>query len=411
MLGKQLRIVNVIHHLSRGGGVALQSVNMAESLRNLGHKVAFVTTKTGVADPTTDFLHEEMPVTYVSKMAGANVLVPFLLSRALSRRIHEHGCDVIQSFDPLVAALAVLLEKDAQRTIPCVIRLGTNYQAHFKFQFAQPTTGTTLDFIKNATRRSVYLSALSIVERMTLTMSDAVVANCQYLRELYERRFPKLKNITVIPNGVDIQKFNPTGVKHLLMSDRIWLLYVGRIENRKGIDILLRAMPAILKRYPNARLLLVGRAPRPYYLQKLKSLAQNLSLESKIQFIGVVSNEDIPHLMRAVDVLVFPSTTRSDEVEGLPNVILEGMASGLPVVVTNVCGVPEVVEHGKTGILVSPGSTQDLIDGVIALLESKQLRSELGVQGRDFIIRHNSTERTARDYIALYEKLIEIKGE
>ena len=406
MLGKQLRIVNVIHHLSRGGGVALQSVNMAESLRNLGHKVAFVTTETGVADPTTDFLHEETPVTSVSKMAGANVLVPFLLSRALSRRIYEHGCDVIQSFDPLVAALAMLLEKDAQRTIPCVIRLGTNYQAHFKFQFAQHTTGTTLDFIRNATRRSVYLSALSVVERMTLTMSDAVVANCQYLREAYERRFPKLKNITVIPNGVDIQKFNPTGVKRFLMSDRIWLLYVGRIENRKGIDILLRAMPAILKRYPNARLLLVGRAPRPYYLQKLKSLAQNLSLESKIQFIGVVSNEDIPHLMRAVDVLVFPSTTRNDEVEGLPNVILEGMASGLPVVATSICGVPEVINNEYNGLLVRPGSSDEMASSVATLIDSPSMRSELGERAREYVVRNNSMEVTARRYLTLYQMLI-----
>ena len=113
MSGKLLRIVNVIHHLSRGGGVALQSVNMAESLRNLGHKVAFVTTKTGVVDPTTDFLHEETPVTYASKMAGANVLVPFLLSRALSRRISEHGCDVIQSFDHRQLLLQSLLHNNS----------------------------------------------------------------------------------------------------------------------------------------------------------------------------------------------------------------------------------------------------------------------------------------------------------
>jgi glycosyltransferase involved in cell wall biosynthesis len=130
-----------------------------------------------------------------------------------------------------------------------------------------------------------------------------------------------------------------------------------------------------------------------------------LSIDTKVEFVGPISNERVPEIMRAVDVLTFPSTTGGAEVEGLPNTILESMACGLPIVATNVCGVPEVISNRETGLLVTPGSVEEMSDGIIALENSVEYREELGWKARDYITRHHTITSVAKKYSALYQRL------
>jgi glycosyltransferase involved in cell wall biosynthesis len=170
-------------------------------------------------------------------------------------------------------------------------------------------------------------------------------------------------------------------------------------------------MPKVFRNSPNARLLIVGRSPIPAYLESLKKLATNLGITSKVTFLGPVSSDDAANLMRSADILVFPSTTGRIQVEGLPNTILEGMASGLPIVATEICGVPEVIKDEITGILVDPDSITQFADALCKVLDSSTLRQELGIQSRDYILKNNTISIAAKEYIKLYRSILRRKAD
>jgi glycosyltransferase involved in cell wall biosynthesis len=112
----------------------------------------------------------------------------------------------------------------------------------------------------------------------------------------------------------------------------------------------------------------------------------------------------VPEILKALDVFVLPSLT-----EGLPYVVLEAMACGLPVVATRAGGVPEVIQDGKTGILVAPGSEKELARGLAMLLRDGSLRRQLGTAARSHVLENFSEEKMLRETLSLYTQLIEAK--
>jgi glycosyltransferase involved in cell wall biosynthesis len=333
-------------------------------------------------------------------------LAPLLMNRNIESLVGEYGCNVFQAFDSLIAGLACYLAKLRHPQIPMAVRLGANHFAHFSFKFRQPLTQTVGDIIKWGGQQGLLLPILPVLEGTVLRTADVVIANCEYLQTVYKSQYPKIRNVVVIRNGVNTNKFRPDGPRENLTENRLWLLYAGRIEERKGLHILLEAMSQISRRFPTARLLLVGRAPDPNYQSCLENLASRFSISSKVKFIGPVDNQMVSRLMRSVDILVFPSTTHGDEVEGLPNTLLEGLATGLPVVATSICGVPEVINNEHNGLLVRPGSSDEMASSVATLIDSPSIRSELGERGREYVVQNNSMEVTARKYLTLYQMLI-----
>lgn len=399
-----MQVANVIHHLTRGGGVVVQALNLAKELQKLGHYISFATLTTEIQDPTIKGIIEDIPVRYsISHISG--ILSPFLLSRVLSKMTRATNYSIIQAFDPIVAGLASVLTRQTGIDIPIVIRLGTTYVDFFRSKYERPENPSLISVLQSLGKIRTLLPAISSIERITLGQADCIVPNCEYLGNLYHSRVYDKRKIVVIRNGVDANRFSPQGKKYPLSQNQFWILYVGRIENRKGLDVLLRALPNIMRNHPNTKLFIVGRAPNPYYLASLKNLAKVLGIESKVIFNDPVSSEDVPLLMRAADILVFPSTTSGTQVEGLPNVILEGMSSGIPIVATNICGVPEVLVHEKTGILVKPSSVTQLEQGISSLVNSSELRKEIGEQSRMYILDNHTIKKAAQQYAKLYTKI------
>lgn len=177
------------------------------------------------------------------------------------------------------------------------------------------------------------------------------------------------------------------------------LLYVGRLSREKGVQILLRAMPAVLNACPNARLRVVGDGPQRGDLQRL---ATRLGLDAGVEFVGARSPERLDEVYRGCGAFVLPSLW----MENCPVAVLEAMARGLPVIASRIGGVPELVNDGVTGVLVRSGDPDDLAEQAVRLLRDETLMDRMGRAAVDAFSRRYAPEVHARRLGELYRRLV-----
>jgi glycosyltransferase involved in cell wall biosynthesis len=175
----------------------------------------------------------------------------------------------------------------------------------------------------------------------------------------------------------------------------IRLLFSGRLDQKqqKGVDILLRAMPLILKRY-KVILDIIGDGVR---LDHYKRLVQQLEIEKSVRFRGFLPHNVMPEEYSSADMFVFPSRRESF---GL--VLAEAMASGLPVVSTSAGAIPEVIENGITGILVPPEDSEKLASAVIHLLDDPERMRQMGVKGKERVEKYFTWDKVANKVVQFY---------
>jgi glycosyltransferase involved in cell wall biosynthesis len=234
--------------------------------------------------------------------------------------------------------------------------------------------------------------------------SAAMVAvSAEIQRFLQERAGVAGSLAAVIRNGVDAGRFTPDSVVRQrvrselgIHGDRPVLGCFGSHYPVKGQAHLLEAMARVSASRPDARLLLAGRGPLQGELQRR---ARTLGLENAVRFLGF--RDDIPGLLQAIDVFVLPSLS-----EGLPLALLEAMANGKPIVATRVGGVPEVIADGESGLLVRPGSPDDLAAAVLRLLADRGLAARLGQTARERASRDHTLTAMVRAYQDLYDSQI-----
>ncbi len=209
----------------------------------------------------------------------------------------------------------------------------------------------------------------------------------------------------VIPYGVDVAAFSPQGSGRGAWRARLGvpesaplLLGVGRLATKKGFHVLLRAAPAILAAHPETHIVLAGSGDR---LTELRAAAAPFA--ERIHFPGTVAHDALPDLFRAADVFTLPAVHDSKgNVDGLPNVILEAMASGLPVVASGISGIPLAVEDGRTGLLVPEGDAAALAAALLRLLANPEERRAMGEAGRRKAERELTWDAIAARYRAAY---------
>jgi len=172
------------------------------------------------------------------------------------------------------------------------------------------------------------------------------------------------------------------------------MLYVGNFSPPKRVDTILRAMPTVLQQIPTAQLWLVGDGELRTTLQ---SLAVELGIAEQVKFLGATAHQEIPHLMTQAQILVHCS-----DHEGTPLTIMEAMACGLPVVASNVGGIPDVVKEGQTGYLLSPNDVVGFAERLITLLSQPDLARQFGQNGRAFAESHLSKEQVLAQIEAVY---------
>lgn len=208
-----------------------------------------------------------------------------------------------------------------------------------------------------------------------------------------------------IAPGIDTGHFIPQPdsmakrIKLGLENKKI-IISVGRLVHRKGQDKLIEAMPMIIKRIPNAHLLLVGEGP---YREHLENLVRKLNLQENVTFAGRILYDKLPSYLSAADLFAMPSRSRffGLEVEGLGIVYLEASACGIPVVAGNSGGAPDAVLEGITGLCVDGTNVEQIASAVIAICSDAQRASELGANGRNWIVDQWRWEIWSKEFNSL----------
>lgn len=249
-------------------------------------------------------------------------------------------------------------------------------------------------FVHGETWESWKVRVYFAMERLAIRRADRiVVVSHQMARALAAQGIPPVK-LRVIHNACLVApRADATPAAWSAQGPPV-IGVVGRLSYEKGVDIALLAHRQVRERCSAARLWVMGEGPEQ---EALTRLAERLGIASSVEWLGY--QEDPEHLYRQMTVLLIPSRS-----EGLPNVALEAMAYGVPVVATTVGGVPEVVSDGKTGLLVSPGDAEGLASRVLELLKDPALRRTLRQAARDEVLARFSPESRRRALARLYEE-------
>jgi glycosyltransferase involved in cell wall biosynthesis len=246
------------------------------------------------------------------------------------------------------------------------------------------------------------------VKRMGYRSLDIAVtmthANAHFLAE--RQRVPP-ERIRVVPNGVP-RSFgsDPSAGRERrwalgIRDSQVVIIYVGNILPHKGLRRLIEALSRSNKR-DRFHLLVVGTGPDE---AACRQLAADRGIPNAVTFLGWRSAGDTEAFLAAGDVLALPS-----EIEGLPYVVLEAMASGLPVIAGNVYGLPEVVEDGVTGLLVDPNRIEEITAALERLAENEELRHAMGEAARARFERYFTLEQQAHTMESIYEELLHGKA-
>lgn len=236
--------------------------------------------------------------------------------------------------------------------------------------------------------------------------SDACTANSRATAER-AKRISGRDDIRVIPMGVDIDFFSTsagraTGQKQNGRHAET-ILYAGRLIDVKGVEYLIRAFPSVLEKHANARLLVVGSGPCK---GDLVSLSERLHLQKKVVFQDTVSQDELICHYSMADVFVLPSvTTDEGETEGLGVVLLEAMASGVPVIGSAVGGIPDIIKDGETGLIALQRNPHDLAEKILRILDDEALRKKVTEKGFGFVKREFSWAVVAERFKKIYEQV------
>ena len=294
---------------------------------------------------------------------------------------HEHPYDVVHlhtSVDTWPAALAFGLVR--HRNQPQVVR--TRHSDH------KSKSDPVHQWLYRRAIDHVVLSAAALrVPLKGLFDSGAITDN----------------RMTVIHSSVNIHRFDPARVngadvrRELGLEGRFCIGLIGRVSREKGHDLILAALPDILKVEPGAVCVFAGEGDQ---VERLRREVAAGPLKDHVVFAGF--RNDIPEVTAAMDLLVVPSL----RVESSPGVVKEGMAMGVPVIASDVGGVAEIIQHGVNGLVVPLGDAVALRDAVIKLIADKALYASIAACSRQRVVEHFSDERLVENNMALYLKLL-----
>lgn len=295
-------------------------------------------------------------------------------------------------------ALAEIIRRERPELVHALM-----YQAIQIARMAKPLAGFDFRLISSPRVNYRSRSALSLAfDRWHKDRDDLLIAECQASADfLVKRQGYAPAKVKVIRNGIETAGWPVSKVERSkrrlelrLGGSDLLVGAVGRLDEQKGFDVLIEAM-AGLKNFP-IRCVILGEGPQR---AKLESLVRKHQLEKAVWLLG--ERDDVPSWLSAVDVYCLPSRW-----EGLPNALLEAMALGLPVVASAVDGVPEVVEHEKTGLLVPPESPKKLAEAFKRLITEHAIRETIGPAASRLVAEKFTLRRMMSEYEAAYRGVL-----
>jgi 1,2-diacylglycerol 3-alpha-glucosyltransferase len=209
------------------------------------------------------------------------------------------------------------------------------------------------------------------------------------------------RDVVPISCGIDLERFKPTNdglylrQRFAIPDNKPVLLYVGRLDKEKRIDVILRSLPGILRAI-SVHLVLAGIGKEK---QQLEETTRELGIQEAVTFTGFVPDEDLQNLYRIADLFVIAGIAELQSI-----VTMEAMASGLPVVAVNAMALPELVHDGENGHLFSDGDSEMLAEKVISILSNQDMRAQMSKKSLD-IIKNHDINKVVERYEAIYNQI------
>jgi phosphatidylinositol alpha-mannosyltransferase len=357
------------------GGVAVHISYLEHHLARLGHEVKVIAPASKAVSGFGDrFIPIGSPRPVPTSGSIARVTLSPWLSKRVKAVLEREKFDVIHLHEPLMPMLCTTVLRLSQAA-----NIGTFHACSGSpgYNLARPL-GTWL--LKRWFRRLHGKIAVS---------QPAREFACSYFTGYYN----------IIPNGVDVEHFSPDVSPVEEFSDgKLNILFVSRLEKRKGLPHLLAAFKQVKRQIPNSRLIVVGpgtRLRRGYEREVRRSRLED------VVFTGLVPYEELPRYYKTADVFCAPATGR----ESFGIILLEAMALGKPIVASSIEGYASVLAHNAEGLLVPPGDEDMLVRALLSLLTDESLRREMGARGRVKSLEY-SWERVARDVLNYYMRVL-----
>lgn len=372
------------------GGIARVVNDLSKRLIKDGHEVTVVTYREGNA-PYYE-LDKGVKVYRVDNfIINANNFIDWIMQlnfnmvAKVGEIIAEQGkFDVIHAHDWLVAYAAKTLKQ--AYGIPIV------------------STIHATEAGRNSGIREPNQKYINDTEWMLTYESTEVIVNSNYMKGELQRLFGlPFEKINVVPNGVNITNFS--GIerdydfrrKYAMDNEKI-ILFMGRLVYEKGVQYLIGAMPKILERYHDAKLVIAGKGGM---INELKQEVYNLGLGNKVCFAGYMNGKDVGKMYKAADISVFPSTY-----EPFGIVALEAMLAEVPVVVSDIGGLNEIVDHRETGMKSYCGNSNSIADSILELLFDPGLCSNIVKKAKAKVRNQYNWNKIAQDTHFTYQKAI-----
>ena len=372
------------------GGISRVVYDLSHKLIKEGHDITVITYRDG---NVPYFENDDGVQVYRvdNYMISSNNFIDWVLQlnfNMISKAgeiIAEHGnFDIIHAHDWLVASAAKTL----------------------KYAYNTPIVSTihATEAGRNSGIRTPEQKYINDTEWMLTYESSEVIVNSNYMKNELQRLFGlPYEKINVIPNGVDLNLYDNIERdydfrrKYAMDNEKI-ILFMGRLVYEKGIQNLIAAMPKILECYHDSKLIIAGRGGM---INELKAQVHAMGLDSKVYFTGYLAGKDVKKMYKCADVAVFPSTY-----EPFGIVAIEAMLSGNPIVVSDIGGLNEIVDHGVTGMKSYCGNANSLADSILTLLFDHNLCENISKNAKEKVrLKYNWT-KIADDTHFTYQKAI-----
>ncbi|MEW6372830.1 MAG: TIGR04063 family PEP-CTERM/XrtA system glycosyltransferase [Pseudomonadota bacterium] len=404
-----MRVLHVLDHsIPLHSGYTFRTASILREQRALGWETFHVTGAkhqggNDLLEETADGLHFYRTPRSTGALAKMPVLNQLEVIRGLEKRLVEIiptiKPDVLHAHSPCLNAIAAL-RAGRKFGIPVV------YEVRAFWEDAAVDHGTS-------TENGLRYKLTRGLETYALKRADAVTTICEGLRgDIVARGIPASK-VTVIPNAVDIDKFAVGGQADLELKRKLGLEqnrligFIGSFYAYEGLDVLLRAVPALSQRHPDLRVLLVGGGPQD---ANLRQQAKDLGIADKVVFTGRVPHDQVQKYYDLLDVLVYPrmSMRLTDLVTPLKP--LEAMAQGRILAASSVGGHRELIVDGKTGVLFAPDDPASLAAKVGDLLDAQVLWPALRSAGRAYVETERNWPVSVARYKNIYGSLTGLKA-